>query len=74
VRDRWYSSMPGPTWPNRFFALTGTSQGRVLMPGGLRDLRPVEIVAQDQNTVFDRLNDAGRACRIYYYDFPVSLW
>lgn len=73
VCDRWYSSMPGPTWPNRFFALTGTSQGRVLMPGGLRDLRPVEIVAQDQNTVFDRLNEAGRTSRIYYYDFPVSL-
>ena len=23
VCDRWYSSVPGPTWPNRFFALSG---------------------------------------------------
>ncbi|RKP53777.1 phospholipase [Pararobbsia silviterrae] len=27
VCDRWFSSMPGPTWPNRFFALAGTSWG-----------------------------------------------
>ncbi|NML35092.1 phospholipase [Paraburkholderia sp. G-4-1-8] len=27
VCDRWFASMPGPTWPNRFFALAGTSWG-----------------------------------------------
>ncbi|MGH9436346.1 MAG: alkaline phosphatase family protein [Terriglobia bacterium] len=27
VCDRWFSSMPGPTWPNRFFALCGSSGG-----------------------------------------------
>src|ERR1035441_7285429 len=27
VCDRWYSLVPGPTWPNRFFALSGASQG-----------------------------------------------
>jgi phospholipase C len=27
VCDRWFSSVPGPTWPNRFFALAGTSWG-----------------------------------------------
>src|SRR5947209_5642314 len=32
VCDRWFSSLPGPTWPNRFFAHTGTSIGRVSMP------------------------------------------
>ena len=25
--DRWFSSVPGPTWPNRFFAMCGTSAG-----------------------------------------------
>ncbi len=25
--DNWYSSMPGPTWPNRFFLHAGTSGG-----------------------------------------------
>ncbi|CAM2142045.1 phospholipase C [Pararobbsia alpina] len=27
VCDRWFASMPGPTWPNRLFALAGTSWG-----------------------------------------------
>jgi phospholipase C len=25
--DGWYSSMPGPTWPNRFFSLAASSDG-----------------------------------------------
>lgn len=27
VCDRWFSSVPGPTWPNRFFVHSGTSLG-----------------------------------------------
>ncbi len=27
VCDQWYSSVPGPTWPNRLYALTGSSGG-----------------------------------------------
>jgi phospholipase C len=27
VCDHWHSSVPGPTWPNRFFAMCGTSDG-----------------------------------------------
>ncbi|KYF85610.1 hypothetical protein BE17_25435 [Sorangium cellulosum] len=27
VCDRWFASFAGPTWPNRFFALCGTSAG-----------------------------------------------
>ena len=27
VCDNWFASMPGPTWPNRFFAVAGTSSG-----------------------------------------------
>jgi phospholipase C len=26
--DHWYSSVPGPTWANRFFVHSGTSLGR----------------------------------------------
>ena len=73
VCDRWFSSLPGPTWPNRFFALSGTSSGRVLMPEGITHLRPWEVFAQDQLTLFDRLNEAGNSWKIYYYDFPSSL-
>jgi phospholipase C len=73
VCDHWFSSLPGPTWPNRFFALSGTSMGRVLMPEGVLHLRPQEVFVQNQTTLFDRLNDAGKSWRIYYYDFPSSL-
>jgi phospholipase C len=73
VCDHWFSSLPGPTWPNRFFALSGTSSGRVLMPEGILHLRPQEVFVQDQFTLFDRLNEAGKSWRIYYYDFPSSL-
>lgn len=73
VCDRWFSSLPGPTWPNRFFALSGTSLGRVLMPEGIRDPRLKEMFVQDQFTLFDRLNEVGKSWKIYYYDFPSSL-
>ena len=59
VCDHWFSSLPGPTWPNRFFALSGTSSGRVLMPEGILHLPHQEVFVQDQVTLFDRLNEAG---------------
>jgi phospholipase C len=73
VCDHWFSSLPGPTWPNRFFALTGTSSGRVLMPEGPLNPRLNEYFVQDQFTLFDRLTKAGKSWKIYYYDFPSSL-
>lgn len=68
VCDRWYSSVPGPTWPNRFFLLSGTSNGRVHMPRGFRHWH-----LYDQTTVFDRLNEAGVPWKVYHGDFPLSL-
>lgn len=73
VCDHWFSSLPGPTWPNRFFALTGTSSGRVKMPEGLLHPHLETIFAQTQDTVFDRLTERQKRWRIYYYDFPSSL-
>jgi len=32
ICDHWFASLPAPTWSNRFFALTGTSSGKVNMP------------------------------------------
>ena len=73
VCDRWFSSLPGPTWPNRFFALSGTSSGRVKMPSGLSNPNLDEFNAQTQETIFDRLDHVGKPWKIYYYDFPLSL-
>ena len=73
VCDRWYSSLPGPTWPNRFFALSGTSNGRILMPAeGFNAPDLGKYFQQTQDTIFDRLNEAGRRWRVYYCDFPSS--
>jgi phospholipase C len=74
ICDHWFSSLPGPTWPNRFFAFSGTSSGIVDMPDGIRhpDLDNL-IFRQHQTTLFDRLNEAERSWKVYYYDFPSSL-
>jgi phospholipase C len=70
VCDRWFSSVPGPTWTNRLFAMSGTSLGRVKMPQGL--FHP-NLHNYDQPSLFRRLEEAGRSLRIYFGDFPLAL-
>jgi phospholipase C len=60
VCDRWFSSVPGPTWPNRFFVNSGTSMGYTTNTGG-----PSQYT---QRTIFDTLSDAGLHCMVYYHD------
>jgi phospholipase C len=69
ICDRWYSSVPGPTWTNRLFALSGTSLGRVLMPDGAFNLN---LHLYNQPTIFDRLNEQGISWKVYFHDFPLS--
>ncbi len=68
--DHWFSSVPGPTWPNRLFCHAATSDGvatnNVLHP-------------YDMQTIFDNLSAKGLTWNIYYHDFPHtvalrSLW
>ncbi len=70
VCDHWFSSVPGPTWTNRLFLMSGTSLGRVNMPGGLMDLN---LHWYDQPTIFDRLNERSREWVVYHGDTPLSL-
>ena len=70
VCDRWFSSVPGPTWPNRFFAHSGTSLGHVDMPEGVLD---ANLHWYNQTTVYDRLNEKDVSWKIYYGDVPQSL-
>ncbi len=72
ICDRWFSSLPGPTWPNRFFALSGTSSGEIEMPSGGQQANPLWYLHQRQDTIFDRLNEKGKSWKVYYYDFPNS--
>jgi phospholipase C len=71
VMDPWFSSVPGPTWTNRFFVHSGTSQGWVNMP----DLPHLDLNLHkyDQTTVYDRLNERNISWRIYAGDIPQSL-
>jgi phospholipase C len=73
VCDRWFSSLPGPTWPNRFFALSGTSAGHVEMPDGVNLGSLNAFLEQTQPTIFDRLNEKNITWRVYYHDIPQSL-
>lgn len=73
ICDHWFSSVPGPTWTNRFFALSGTSSGRVEMPEGIKDPKLKEFFRQNQDTLFDRLNEKKNSWTVYFYDFPCSL-
>jgi phospholipase C len=74
ICDHWFSSLPGPTWPNRFFALTGTSSGRVNMPEDGEHGADIEgWFQQEQSTIFDRLSEKGISWKIYFHDIPQSI-
>ncbi|HLI11494.1 MAG TPA: alkaline phosphatase family protein [Alphaproteobacteria bacterium] len=73
ICDHWFSSLPGPTWPNRFFALSGTSSGRVDMPhDGSHGLDLAGWFEQTQPTLFDRLNEQAIHWKVYFHDIPQS--
>lgn len=71
ICDHWFSSLPGPTWPNRFFVHSGTSLGHVGMPEGDFDLN---LHNYDQDTIYDRLNEKTITWKIYFGDVPQSLY
>jgi phospholipase C len=70
ICDHWFSSVPGPTWTNRLFAMSGTSLGRVQMPNGI--FHP-NLHWYSQPSVFRRLREAKRSYKIYFGDFPLAL-
>jgi phospholipase C len=67
ICDRWFSSVPGPTWPNRFFVNSGTSLGHIDMPSMVQFDPAIHLY--DQPTVFERISEAGKRWLIYFQDF-----
>ena len=65
VCDQWHASAPCQTWPNRFFAHTGTSLGHV-------DNHTFSVPFEAPS-LFGRLEAAGRPWRVYFHDMPQSL-
>jgi phospholipase C len=65
VGDQYFASVLGPTFPNRFYLLTGTSFGHIQNdfppPGGFT-----------QPTVFRSLTNAGISWKVYFSQFPFA--
>lgn len=62
ICDRWFASVLGPTWPNRFYIHGGTSEGQ---KGNLPNL--------GFTTVFDQLDEIGVSHMNYYHDVAWAL-
>lgn len=63
VCSKWFSSVPGETWPNRNFMHAATSDGETN-----NDIR-----FYGDPTVFERLEQHGKRWHIYYDDTP-QVW
>ncbi len=69
ICQRWFCSHPGPTWPNRFYGLTGRlnrdANGRTELDNPqISDFAPVST-----KTIFDHLTDQGVSWHYYEYGF-----
>ena len=63
----WYSSLPGPTWPNRFFVHASTSGGLSDSPGNGPILSGFSF---KNGTIYAALANAGKEWRIYHDGLP----
>src|SRR5215471_15407659 len=64
VCDRWFSSVPGPTFPNRAYAHGASSVGRVDMG--------VDWLGMSK-TIYELLNENNVDARIYYHDSTMAM-
>jgi phospholipase C len=76
--DNWYSSLPGPTWPNRFFVHAGSSGGLDNSPSapGAIESETIDSLSFSfpNGTLYSRLQKAHRTWRVYHDDlFPQVL-
>jgi phospholipase C len=66
ICDRWFSSVPGPTHPNRRYLLAGTSAGLITTdPNAV-----AQYPSAPNGTIFERLDDFG----ITWKDYAIDLW
>jgi phospholipase C len=66
VCDRWFSSVPGSTWPNRLYSLCGRADGS-------RDDRPPHVPPMYDQPSFVRHLDAHRVSWRWYSFDPATL-
>lgn len=69
VSDQWFASAPCQTWPNRFFAHTGTCNGVV----DNSDFARRGQLPFPAPSIFRALEDASVPWRVYFHDLPQSI-
>jgi phospholipase C len=67
VCDQWFSSLPGPTWPNRFFVHGASSAGLDHSPSmaQIAEWESVSGFVYPRGSLFDALNNAKLQWRLY---------
>eukprot|EP01128_Nolandella_sp_AFSM9_P005375 TRINITY_DN2580_c2_g1_i1.p1 TRINITY_DN2580_c2_g1~~TRINITY_DN2580_c2_g1_i1.p1 ORF type:complete len:514 (+),score=138.43 TRINITY_DN2580_c2_g1_i1:24-1544(+) len=63
--DQFHASVPGPTHPNRLFSMSATSAGSTT--------NDVPVGGFKQDTIFDRVLDAGLEWNIFFHDVSWAL-
>jgi phospholipase C len=66
--NQWFSSLPGPTYPNRRFLLAGTAYGTTVTHGD-----PLVADSPASGTVFGLLSDNNIDWSNYFSDVPMSM-
>ena len=76
ICDQWFSSLPGPTWPNRFFLLAASSGGLDGSPSNLDVVTSTTIEGYrfENGNIFDLLDQYCIEWKIFEGDeFPVAF-
>lgn len=71
LMDRFFASLPGPTWPNRMFFMAGTSSGLTETFPWYHDEPGLLFPTK---TIFDQVTEAGGEWKVYYNDTPWELF
>jgi phospholipase C len=70
VCDRWFSALPGPTWPNRFFFHAASSGGLDRSPASWEvALSQLDGYQFENGTIFDALDSEELDWHVYHGDF-----
>jgi phospholipase C len=76
ICDHWFSSLPGPTWPNRFFVMAGTSGGLTKSPstGDIIKATALAGYSFEGGNIFDAMDRKGIPwCIVEGDKFPISF-
>jgi hypothetical protein len=74
VCDRWFSSVPGPTWPNRFFLHAATANGLLDTPETPGQLASKFFSSPYRmRSIFENLMDAGHSWKVYFDDYAQTF-